>query len=132
MIRHEVAMSASVSDTRAGTGMHVGKIAIAAGFACVIGAFLYFDLGRFLSLGALQENRDHLLAFAQANYAAAVGIFILAYIAVTGLSLPGAVILKVGTLDDPKVFDSKKFTYGVEYRCAVGASLPFLIARSKP
>lgn len=34
--------------------------------------------------------------------------------------------------DDPKVFDSKKFTYGVEYRCAVGASLPFLIARSKP
>lgn len=34
--------------------------------------------------------------------------------------------------DDPKVFDSKKFTYGVEYRCAVGATLPFLIARSKP
>jgi phage major head subunit gpT-like protein len=33
---------------------------------------------------------------------------------------------------DPKVFDLKKFTYGVDYRGNVGITLPFLIAKSKP
>jgi phage major head subunit gpT-like protein len=33
---------------------------------------------------------------------------------------------------DPKVFDVRKFTYGVDLRDAHGVSLPFLIARSKP
>lgn len=33
---------------------------------------------------------------------------------------------------DPKVFDQKKFTYGVDNRRNVGVSLPFLIATSKP
>lgn len=32
--------------------------------------------------------------------------------------------------DDPKVFDLKKFTYGVDYRAGVGVSLPFLCYRS--
>lgn len=30
---------------------------------------------------------------------------------------------------DPKVFDLKKFTYGVDYRGAVGITLPFLVAK---
>jgi len=33
---------------------------------------------------------------------------------------------------DPKVFDQKKFTYGVDNRKNVGVSLPFLISTSKP
>lgn len=33
-------------------------------------------------------------------------------------------------LQDPKVFDQDKFTYGVSKRCAVGVTLPFLIAKS--
>lgn len=32
--------------------------------------------------------------------------------------------------DDPKVFDLKKFTYGVDYRAGKGVSLPFLAYRS--
>ena len=32
--------------------------------------------------------------------------------------------------DDPKVFDLKKFTYGVDCRDAMGVSLPFLAARA--
>jgi hypothetical protein len=70
-----------------------GKIAITVGIALAIGAFFYFDLGRFLSLAALKENRDSLLAFTEANFAAAMGIFVVAYAMVTGLSLPGRRIL---------------------------------------
>jgi phage major head subunit gpT-like protein len=33
---------------------------------------------------------------------------------------------------DPKVFDLKKYTYGVDLRDAYGVSLPFLAAKSKP
>lgn len=33
---------------------------------------------------------------------------------------------------DPKVFDQKKFTYGVDNRRNVGVTLPFLMATSKP
>lgn len=34
-------------------------------------------------------------------------------------------------IDDPKVFDLSKFTYGTDNRCAVGITLPWLIARGK-
>lgn len=34
--------------------------------------------------------------------------------------------------DDPRVFEMRQFTYGVDKRCNVGVTLPFLIARSDP
>ena len=85
MIRSEAAMTSQVPTTTPSQQSNGSKLAIILGIAIAIGAFFYFDLGRFLSLNALQENRDHLLAFTEANYATAVGLFVLAYIAVTGL-----------------------------------------------
>ena len=69
------------------------RLVLAGIVVLAIGAFFYFDLARFLSLAALKENRDRLLSFTQTHYAVAAGVFIVTYIAVTGLSLPGAVIL---------------------------------------
>lgn len=126
MIRHEVVMPPSVSDISVPASSSVGKIAIAFGIACAIGAFVYFDLGRFLSLNALKDNRDHLLAFTEANYAVAAGMFILTYIAVTGLSLPGAVIL---TLAGGFLFGSMWGTLFVNLGATTGATLAFLAAR---
>lgn len=91
-----------------------------------IGAFFYFDLGRFVSLYALKANRDNLLAFAGANYAAAVGLFIVAYAIVTGLSLPGAVIL---TLAGGFVFGAVLGTLFVNLGATTGATVAFLTAR---
>lgn len=107
-------------------GSSTGKIMIGAAIAVAMGAFFYFDLGEFLSLNALKENRDHLLAFTEANYATAVGLFILAYIAVTGLSLPGAVIL---TLAGGFLFGSVFGTVFVNIGATTGATLAFLAAR---
>lgn len=36
------------------------------------------------------------------------------------------------TPTDPDVFNTKKLVWGVDYRCAMGPTLPFLAARSKP
>ena len=86
-------MAHEMPAVRPAGGAQVGKFIILGVIAVGIGLFLYFDLGRFLSLESLKANRDQLLVFTEANYTAAVGLFILLYIAVTGLSLPGATIL---------------------------------------
>ena len=51
-----------------------------------------FTLRDFFSFQALAENREALLAFRDANYALAVGAFIIAYVLIAGFSLPGATI----------------------------------------
>jgi uncharacterized membrane protein YdjX (TVP38/TMEM64 family) len=126
MIREQTAMTNEMSGAEPAGGANAGKIAIALVIACAIGAFFYFDLGRFLSLDTLKENRDRLLAFTEANYAASVALFILVYIAVTGLSLPGAVIL---TLAGGFLFGSVFATLFVNLGATTGATLAFLAAR---
>jgi uncharacterized membrane protein YdjX (TVP38/TMEM64 family) len=126
MISRYTTMTNPIPTTIPAGGSSTGKIMIGMAIAVAIGAFFYFDLGRFLSLNALKENRDHLLAFTEANYATAVGLFVLAYIAVTGLSLPGAVIL---TLAGGFLFGSVFGTVFVNIGATTGATLAFLAAR---
>lgn len=126
MIRHEVTMSSPASAATTSANSSAGKIAIAVVIALAITAFFYFDLGRFLSLTALKDNRDKLLSFTQANYATAAGLFIVSYIAVTGLSLPGAVIL---TLAGGFLFGGLFGTLFVNVGATTGATLAFLAAR---
>lgn len=126
MIPHDAAMITPVANQRESSSSNLGKISIAIGIALALGAFFYFDLGRFLSLTALKENRDSLLAFTEANFASAVGIFILAYAIVTGLSLPGAVIL---TLAGGFLFGAVGATFFVNIGATTGATLAFLTAR---
>jgi uncharacterized membrane protein YdjX (TVP38/TMEM64 family) len=108
------------------TGAQIGKLITVTAIALGIGLFFYLDLGRFLSLEALKDNRDQLLAFAEANYGTAVMLFILMYIVVTGLSLPGAVIL---TLAGGFLFGSVPATLYVNLGATTGATLAFLAAR---
>ena len=126
MIQSEIAMPTSVHRTAVPAGSNAGKFAIAAVIAVAIGAFFYFDLGRFLSLVALKDNRDRLLSFTEANYGSSAVLFILVYIAVTGLSLPGAVIL---TLAGGFMFGSLFGLLFVNVGATTGATLAFLTAR---
>ncbi len=126
MIREQVTMTTSVQAPSRTSGSNTGKLLIAAFFGLAIGAFFYFDLGHYLTLDALKENRDRLLAFTDANFAAAVGIFIVTYCVVTGLSLPGAAIL---TLAGGFLFGSVLGTVLVNIGATTGATLAFLAAR---
>lgn len=126
MIRDQTVMTDELPSRVPAGGTNTGKIAIALAIACAIGAFFYFDFGRFLSLEALKSNRDHLLAFTETNYAAAAAIFVMAYVVVTGLSLPGAVIL---TLAGGFLFGSVIGTFLVNLGATTGATLAFLAAR---
>ena len=126
MIRRDAVMTTRVSN-QAGSGKtYIGKALIAVVMALAIGAFFYLDLGRFLSLTALKDNRDGLLAFVDTNFGAAVGIFILTYVVVAGLSLPGAVIL---TLAGGFLFGGILATLFINIGATTGATLAFLTAR---
>ncbi len=126
MIREQVTMTTSVQAPSQASGSNTGKFVVAAFFGLAIGAFFYFDLGHYLTLEALKANRDRLLAFTDANFAAAVGIFIATYCVVTGLSLPGAAIL---TLAGGFLFGSVLGTVFVNIGATTGATLAFLAAR---
>jgi uncharacterized membrane protein YdjX (TVP38/TMEM64 family) len=126
MIRHESAMSTSMPVQHASARFNPGRIGVVVLLLLAVGAFFYFDLARFLSLAALKDNRDKLLVFTQANYPLAAGLFVLAYIAVTGLSLPGAVIL---TLAGGFLFGGVLGTLLVNIGATTGATLAFLVAR---
>ena len=115
-------MSVSDASTRSSTG----RLAVAGIVVLAIGAFFYLDLARFLSLTALKEHREMLLSFADAHQAVAAGLFVGAYIAVTGLSLPGAVIL---TLAGGLLFGGLLGTLLVNIGATTGATLAFLVAR---
>ena len=103
-----------------------GKIAIIAAIAGAIVLFYFFDLGRLLSLETLKANRDQLLAFTEAHYTTAVVLFIVLYIAVVGLSLPGATIM---TLAGGFLFGAAPATLYVNFGATTGATLAFLAAR---
>jgi uncharacterized membrane protein YdjX (TVP38/TMEM64 family) len=126
MIHPQVAMQNDTAVSGQAGGSNSGKVVIAAVIAGAIGAFLYFDLGQYLSLDALKQNRDRLLTFTESHYVASVALFILAYIVVTGLSLPGAVIL---TLAGGFLFGWVSGTLFVNLGATTGATLAFLTAR---
>ena len=126
MIQLEDAMTSQASTTTPAQPSIGHKVAILLGVAAALGIFFYFDLGRLLSLETLQQHRDQLLGFTEANYAAAVGLFILAYVVVTGLSLPGAVIL---TLAGGFLFGTGWGLLFVNLGATTGATLAFLAAR---
>ncbi|TAL09868.1 MAG: TVP38/TMEM64 family protein [Nitrospirae bacterium] len=103
-----------------------GKIVLLGLFALAAGAFFYFDLTQYLSLGALKANRDSLLAYTDAHYSSAVALFIGAYILQTAFSLPGAAIF---TLAGGLLFGSVVGTLYVNIAATAGATLAFLAAR---
>jgi len=103
-----------------------GKIVVALLFVAAIGAFFYFDLGRYLSLDSLKANRDSLLVFTEAHYAVSVAIFIGAYCLLVAASLPGAVFF---TLAGGFLFGSALGTVYVNLGATSGATLAFLSAR---
>ena len=119
-------MMSDMPTSEAKSGLSAGKIAVVLAIGVAVAAFFYFDLGRFLSLQALKDNRDYLLSFTETHSAVAAALFVLAYVAVTGLSLPGAVIL---TLAGGFLFGAVWATLFVNLGATTGATLAFLASR---
>ncbi len=106
--------------------MNKTKLILLAAMAVLIALFFYFDLGQYLTLDALKANRDSMLQQYEAHQAAFLLGFIGIYIAVTALSLPGALIL---TLAGGAIFGGVTATLAINVGATTGATLAFLVAR---
>ncbi|WOJ92043.1 FAD-dependent oxidoreductase [Congregibacter variabilis] len=90
-------------------------------------AFWYFDLQSLLSFEELRGRSDDLEALRNANPLMVALIFFGFYVAVTGLSLPGAAIM---TLAGGAIFGFWTALLLVSFASSVGATLAFLVSRS--
>lgn len=102
------------------------RLALAAAVAAAIAAFFVFDLQQYLSLAELKQQRDSLAAFAESRPLITVGGYMLAYILMAALSLPGAAIM---TLAGGAIFGLTTGTVAVSFASSIGATLAFLAAR---
>jgi len=94
--------------------------------AAIASAFFYFDLGHYLTLDTLKAQQSAIESYRTSNPLLAVVFYMLIYIAVTGVSLPGATIL---TLAGGAIFGVLWGTVIVSFASTLGATLSFLAAR---
>jgi pyruvate/2-oxoglutarate dehydrogenase complex dihydrolipoamide dehydrogenase (E3) component/uncharacterized membrane protein YdjX (TVP38/TMEM64 family) len=103
-----------------------GKLLLIVLIAALIAAFLVFDLGQYFSLPYLKSQQADIEELYRANALQTVAAFFLVYVAVTGLSLPGATIL---TLAAGAIFGLVWGTVIVSFASSIGATLAFLTSR---
>ncbi|ELM3616297.1 FAD-dependent oxidoreductase [Aeromonas sobria] len=92
----------------------------------LIGTFFALDLGRYLSLGALQAQQVAVAQWVDSHFVSASLLFVLIYVLSTALSLPGASLL---TLGGSAVFGVVWGLLLVSFASTIGATLAFLSAR---
>ncbi len=106
--------------------MNSRKLLLLLVIASLASAFFALDLGRFFSLDYFKSQQAAIEAYRAAHPGLTAGIFFAVYVAVTGLSLPGAAIL---TLVGGAIFGLLWGAVIVSFASTLGATLAFLVAR---
>ena len=106
--------------------MNKGRLVVIVVIVALVVAFLWFDLGRFLSLEYLKARQADIDGFYRENPAMVLAGYFLAYVAITGLSLPGAAIM---TLAGGAVFGLLWGTVVVSFASTLGATVAFVVSR---
>lgn len=106
--------------------MKRSRLVLLAGVVILIALFFYLGLLDYLNLDYLQSQRSVAVGLFEANPVLVALLFMAIYIAVTGLSLPGAAIL---TLAAGAVFGLAAGVVMVSFASTIGATLAFLLAR---
>src|SRR4030095_16423290 len=94
--------------------------------AALVAAFFGLGFDRYLSLDFFKLQQAAVDAYYRAHPLHAAAIYFAIYVAVTGLSLPGAAIL---TLAGGAVFGLLWGTIIVSFASTLGATLAFLVSR---
>ncbi len=106
--------------------MKKSRLALIIVIAAAIAAFFMFDLGRFFTLEFFKSQQASIDSYFTANPLQTAAIFFVIYVAVTGLSLPGAALM---TLVAGAIFGLLWGTVIVSFASSLGATLAFLASR---
>src|SRR6266568_7277004 len=102
------------------------RLLLAALLLVSIAAFFAFDLGQYFQIDYFRSKQSAIEEFRRARPLAAAAIFFTIYVAVTGLSVPGAAILSVAV---GAIFGLLWGTLIVSFAASIGATLAFLSSR---
>ncbi|WP_088869449.1 FAD-dependent oxidoreductase [Aeromonas veronii] len=106
--------------------MNRTRLLLALVMGSLIGAFFALDLGRYLTLDALQAQQAAVAQWVDSHFVSASLLFVFIYVLSTALSLPGASLL---TLGGSAVFGVAWGLLLVSFASTLGATLAFLSAR---
>jgi pyruvate/2-oxoglutarate dehydrogenase complex dihydrolipoamide dehydrogenase (E3) component/uncharacterized membrane protein YdjX (TVP38/TMEM64 family) len=106
--------------------MSAKKLVVLAALVAGIGAFFVLGGREYLSLENLRRLQEGVLAFYREHPLQAAAGYFFAYVAVTGLSLPGAAVM---TLLGGAVFGLLWGTALVSFASSIGATLAFFASR---
>jgi pyruvate/2-oxoglutarate dehydrogenase complex dihydrolipoamide dehydrogenase (E3) component/uncharacterized membrane protein YdjX (TVP38/TMEM64 family) len=102
------------------------KAVIVLGIFVLVSIFFIFDLDRYFSLSNLKGELDNLKAYYQANKGITITVYMVAYILMAALSLPGAAVM---TLAGGAVFGLFTGLILVSFASTIGATLAFIFSR---
>ncbi|MBK7649358.1 MAG: FAD-dependent oxidoreductase [Betaproteobacteria bacterium] len=106
--------------------MKYKKLALLAFIGVLIGLYVHYDLGQYLSLQSLKNQQAAIEAFRTSNPLLSITGYFVVYVIVTALSFPGAALL---TLAGGAVFGLLWGTVIVSFASTIGATLAFLMSR---
>jgi pyruvate/2-oxoglutarate dehydrogenase complex dihydrolipoamide dehydrogenase (E3) component/uncharacterized membrane protein YdjX (TVP38/TMEM64 family) len=106
--------------------MKRGRLALVVVIVALIAAFFAFGLDRYFTLDSFRGQQVEIDAYVRANPLLSAAIYFAIYVAVTGLSLPGAAVM---TLAGGAVFGLLWGTVIVSFASSIGATLAFLASR---
>ncbi len=102
------------------------KIVLLLAIVTAIIAFFVFDLGRYLDLAFFKEQQAAIESYRLNRPVVTAVVFFVIYVAVTGLSLPGAAVM---TLAGGAIFGLLWGTIIISFASTIGATLAFLASR---
>ena len=104
----------------------IKKLVIVGVILVLIILFKIFGLGQYLTLDYLKEQQAAFTSLYTAQPVMVIGVYMLIYIAVTALSLPGAAVM---TVAGGAMFGLVTGTIVVSFASTIGATLACLVAR---
>jgi len=104
----------------------IRKLIIVVVIIAVIAVFRIFHLGDYLTLSYLKGSQQRFGAWYGEHPVAVISVYMVIYIAVTGLSLPGAAVM---TLAGGALFGLGAGTLIVSFASTIGATLACFVSR---
>jgi len=105
---------------------NIKKIIIVLIIISGIGMFFLFNLNEYLSLGYLKNSREKFNMFYRGHAALTIALYMLLYVFITALSLPGAAVM---TLAGGAMFGFIIALAAASFASSTGATLAFSVSR---